>query len=110
MLLGGLNPVGPKLLFFPIDLLQRQEVLSEVIEWQAPRFTSVGQRVFLVLLVIAGAALVRRPRWRTFLQAAAFTLAALTATRNLPLASLVLRSDARRVGKECGSTCNSRWV
>src|SRR3546814_20843800 len=28
MMLGGLNPVGPKLLFFPIDLLQRTGGLS----------------------------------------------------------------------------------
>src|SRR3546814_12307413 len=29
--------------------------------------------------------------------------------RKLPATTLLLRSEERRVGKECGSTCRSRW-
>jgi hypothetical protein len=88
-LLGGVNPLGPRLLVFPIELLRRQDVLSNVVEWQAPKFTTVGQRAFLVLLVLAILALVRRPSWRAGLPLVVFTAASLLGARNVVVASII---------------------
>ncbi len=89
VLVGAVNPVGPRLLEFPIELLRRQDVLSNVLEWQAPKFTHVGQRAFLLELVLVVVALVRRPSWRAGLPVAVFTVAALLGARNVVVASLV---------------------
>lgn len=90
MLAAAVNPLGPKLLIFPIHLLQRQEILRNVIEWQAPSFVEAGDRAFLVLLVVAIVALVRSPSWRSTIPLLAFAVAALLGTRNLVFASIVL--------------------
>ena len=39
--LAVINPLGPRLLLFPLQLLTRGDILSHVVEWQAPRFTGV---------------------------------------------------------------------
>jgi hypothetical protein len=88
-LLGAVNPLGPRLLFFPIELLRRQDVLSNVIEWQAPMFVHIGQRAFLVILLLAVVALVRRPSWRAALPVVVFTAASLLGARNIVIASIV---------------------
>lgn len=89
-LLAAVNPLGPKLLTFPLDLLARQEILRNVTEWQAPRFVDNYQRVFLLFVMLAVVALVRRPSWRAALPLVVFVPAALLSLRNLPVATLVL--------------------
>ncbi len=88
-LLGAVNPLGPRLLVFPIELLRRQDILSNVVEWQAPKFESLGQRAFLLLLLLAVVALVRRPSWRAALPLVVFTAASLLGARNVVIASIV---------------------
>jgi hypothetical protein len=88
-LLGSVNPRGPRLLVFPIELLRRQDVLSNVVEWQAPKFVALGQRTFLLLLLLAVVALVRRPSWRAGLPIVVFTAASLLGARNVVIASIV---------------------
>lgn len=109
ILLGALNPLGPRLLLFPLDLLQRQDVLRHVAEWQAPDFLSLSSRAFLGLFALAILALVRRPRWRGGLVVVVFGMAALLGARNIAVAAIVflpvvsgawpevggLRADAR---------------
>jgi hypothetical protein len=98
ILLGAINPLGPRLLIFPFELLQKRELLSYVSEWQAPTFLSLGQRLFLVQLAVVIVALVRRPSYRSGLVVCVFTLAALLGARNLTEASLdfgSLRCDLR---------------
>lgn len=90
ILLGALNPLGPRLLLFPVQLLQHQDVLRKVLEWQAPGFTTAGQRIFLLQVVLAILALVRRPRYRNGLVVAVFLVAALLGARNIAVASIVL--------------------
>ena len=87
---GAVSPVGPRLLTFPLELLQRQDVLRNVIEWQAPAFTSFSQRAFLLQIVVAVVLIARRPTYRGALVAAVFTAAALVGSRNITVASLVL--------------------
>ncbi len=90
VVLGALNPLGPRLLVFPVELLARREQLSNIIEWQAPRFEQWGQRAFLILLVLAVGTLARRPCWRLALPLAVFAPLALVSARNIVVASLVL--------------------
>ncbi|MEZ5244076.1 MAG: hypothetical protein R2707_03195 [Acidimicrobiales bacterium] len=91
MLVGGVvNPYGPSMLLFPLDLLGRQEVLSNIVEWQSPSFDSMWTRAFLVLVLGSVAALMRSGRWRDALPAIVFIAAALVGRRNIALASLVL--------------------
>jgi len=90
VLLGALNPLGPRLLIFPVELLGRQELLSSVVEWQAPTFDTLGQRAFLVQVAVAVVLLARRPSYRSSLLTGVFVAAALLGSRNLSVASLAL--------------------
>ena len=74
---------------FPLELLRRQDVLSNVLEWQSPKFMHIGQRAFLVEVVLAIVLVARRPAWRTVLPLAVFAAAALLGTRNIVVAGTV---------------------
>lgn len=87
--LGAVGPLGPAVLLFPLQLLQRQDILQHVIEWRAPTFDSMSQRAFLLELVLVMLALVRRPSYRGGLLTATFAAAALLGSRNITVASLV---------------------
>ncbi len=90
MALGAVGPLGLRALWFPVELLQRQDLLRHVVEWQAPSFDSLGQRAFLVQLMAAVVLLARRPSYRGALLTAVFAGAALLGARNLTVASLAL--------------------
>lgn len=88
---ASLNPLGPRLLVFPLAVLGRRESFAQVAEWRSPSFqgaTGVFTLVCLmgVLVVVARA----RPAWRDLLPVAGFVLAGLAAQRNLPMAGVVL--------------------
>lgn len=90
MVAGGvLNPYGPALLLFPLELLGRQEVLQHVAEWQASGFDSLWTRVFLVM-VAACVFAARRAPYVLIVPAVLFVVAALLSARNIPLAAMVL--------------------
>ena len=89
-LLAAVNPLGPKLLVFPLHMLNRTEQLRSIIEWQAPGFVDWWQRLFLLQVLLAIVLLVRKPSWRAALPLVVFVAAALLAMRNIPVASLVL--------------------
>jgi hypothetical protein len=88
-LVGAVNPLGPRLLTFPIDLLRKQDLLHHVIEWQAPGFRTAGQRFFLIEVVVAILAVARLRRFRSALIVAVFLVASLMASRNIAVASIV---------------------
>jgi hypothetical protein len=87
---GVVNPYGPKLLLFPVQLLTRQSQLAEVVEWRSPAFDSTATRAFLVLVALAVLGLVSRPRYRAAVPAVLFTAAALVSLRNVAVAAVVL--------------------
>ena len=87
---GIVNPYGPALLTFPLELLGRQDTLSHVTEWKAPDFQSGWTRAFLLMGLASVVAVGRRPSWRTAIPALVFLAAALTSRRNIPVATLVL--------------------
>lgn len=96
VVLGGLNPYGPRLLAFPVELLSRRDSLQLVAEWQAPRFASAGELAFLLLLAVAVVGLRRRPSWAAALPLVLFSVAALVGARNIPVAVVVLLPGTAR--------------
>lgn len=87
---GVLSPVGPALLWFPVTMLRRQDVLAHVQEWKSTDFAEPWARVFLLLVAIAVIGLVRRPSYRSALPLVVFTAAGAMAGRNVVVASVVL--------------------
>jgi hypothetical protein len=100
--LGAINPLGPVLLTFPVSLLKRQDSLSAVVEWQSPSFSQTYGRLFLLVLVMGVAALVRRPSWRGAVPFVVFMAAGLIATRNIPVAALVMTPAIARGAEGLG--------
>jgi hypothetical protein len=90
MALGAVNPLGPRLLAFPVELLGRAEVLRHVSEWQPPTFAYTWQWLFLGLVGLAAVAAARGRSWRAALPAVVFTGLALMSARNLAVAAVVL--------------------
>ena len=92
---ASLNPLGPKLLVFPLGLMKRREAFTAVVEWQAPGWDRPSQWIFAVLAVVGLlAVLVRRRSWRSILPIVVFAVAAATSMRNLPQASIVIAAAA----------------
>ena len=106
--LGAVNPLGPSLLTFPLTLLKRQDVLSSVLEWASPSFTTLYARVFLVVAAAGILGLVRRPSWRAAIPLVVFLAAGLVATRNLPVAMLVITPGLARAAAGLGSLDGER--
>ena len=90
-LLGGLNPIGPRILVFPVQMLERREAFQYVREWQRIGLTAGVDRVFVAMLVITALVVVLRARsWRNLLPLAVFGAAAVISARNILQASIVL--------------------
>jgi hypothetical protein len=101
--LGALNPLGPTLLTFPVSLLRRQKSLSFIVEWRSPMFDQVYSRAFLLLVIMAIVALVRRPAWRAGVPLAVFLALGLVAARNIPVAAIVLIPGMARGAEGLGT-------
>ncbi len=90
VLASAVGPLGPRALLFPLTALSRADVLSEIVEWQPASFTSLDQRLFLVLVAATILGLVRRPSWALALPTVVFVLAAVVAQRNIVMAVMIL--------------------
>ncbi len=80
--IGVVNPLGIKLLTFPLTVGSKTEAFMSMVEWQPPGYEVWFQYAVLALLLGAFALLVRRPRWRDALPMVVFGALALTAARN----------------------------
>lgn len=107
-LAGAIGPLGPVVLIFPLELLSRSSLLHFVVEWQAPAFTDLIQRVWLLQVVVAAVLLVRRPKYGDALVLMVFTAAALLGARNLVVASLVMLPGMARCCTGLGSLRGAR--
>ena len=86
------NPLGLKLLTFPVELLSRGDTLAHIKEWRSPDFHSFMGMLFALWIVTYAIGLSRgRDRWsrRDLLVSVVFLLLALWALRNLVVAPLV---------------------
>jgi hypothetical protein len=88
--LGGLNPLGPRLLAFVATVTEKRAVLAEILEWRSPSFTGAVALVSLGgLLVTLGMVAYRRAGWADVVPLMGFVAAGLVAQRNLAAASVV---------------------
>jgi hypothetical protein len=84
------NPYGPSLVFFPVALMKRNHVLSNVGEWQAVDFHSVSGFVFALWVVITLVGFARsRPRRGELFVSIVFLLLGWWAVRNIAIAVAV---------------------
>ena len=89
-LAGGINPLGPKLLVFPLELLSRHDLLERIVEWRSPNFSRPPNLALLAGLLLALLLCSRRRSFEDGLPAMVFGAAAAIAVRNSPLAVIVL--------------------
>lgn len=87
---AAVNPLGARLLTFPVTLGQRREAFERIVEWMSPNFHNGDAQIALVFLVPALLLLVRaRLPWRDVVPVVAFLAAGLLASRNLPVTAIV---------------------
>ena len=89
--LACVNPLGPRLLLFPLTLGERQEVFRLVLEWRSANFQS-GQGLVAAIGLAAAFVVLSRRRvpWAAAIPAGAFLVVGLVAQRNLAPAGIVL--------------------
>jgi hypothetical protein len=86
-----LNPLGARLLLFPLTVGQKRSAFTAIVEWRSPDFQSLAGRFALVFLVMALALLIRaRMTWRDLVPVVGFLAISLVAVRNLPVAAVVM--------------------
>lgn len=86
-----LNPIGPRLLSFPLTLGERRSVFRLVVEWSSPDFQSMPGAFALVFLALSALVLVRtRVAFADAIPVVGFFVMSLIAVRNLPMLSPVL--------------------
>ncbi|MBV9951282.1 MAG: hypothetical protein JO291_04995 [Acidimicrobiia bacterium] len=88
-LVGGINPLGPSLLLFPLELLHKSHSFRTIQEWNPLRLNTIWAFIFVAQVVVATLLLARRRSWRAALPLAVFTVFAFTSVRNMAPASLV---------------------
>ena len=93
-----INPLGAKLLVFPLTIGQKSKIFETVVEWQSPNFHRAGDRFALILLAVTVALLFRaRLTWRDAVPAMVFLVISLYAVRNFPLFAIVLAPVLQRI-------------
>jgi len=82
------NPLGLKLLAFPLTLGAKKDAFRNIVEWRSPDFSRGGGYFALAFLALALVLLLRaRLNWRDVVPVVAFFAASLLAARNIgPLA------------------------
>src|SRR3954447_6038230 len=91
LLAGSLNPLGPKLLLFPLAVREKSAVFSRVVEWKSPNFHDPLLLLTLLCALIVLVVLLRRPTpWRDVVPIVGFLLLGLVAVRNFPLLGIVV--------------------
>lgn len=108
VVLGAINPVGPRLVWFPIHLLGRRDALAGVVEWQPPSFDNVAELLFLALIALVAVAARFGASWRALLPSLCFLAGGMLAIRNIAMAAIVVvvlvaPSFRDRFGEELGT-------
>jgi hypothetical protein len=86
-----LNPIGPRLLAFPLVAFQKRSTFKSIVEWRSPNFQDAN--TFLALIFIAVALLIvlrLGVAWAEVLPVCGFFVAAMVAERNLAALGVVL--------------------
>ena len=98
LVVAVVNPLGARLLVFPLTLGSKRAAFQAIVEWRSPDFQQGPGRVVLCFLVLALLLLVRsRLTWRDVVPVVVFLALGLLALRNLPLTAIVLAPVLGRV-------------
>ena len=101
--LGGLavsvlNPLGARLLLFPLTLGEKRSSFDAILEWQSPNFHLVSNRIALLSLAVTALLMFRaRLTWRDAVPSVAFLVMALYSVRNLPVFAIVAAPVLARI-------------
>jgi hypothetical protein len=88
---AALNPIGPRLLWFPFTVGERRSVFRTVVEWRSPDFQRSAGLFTLVFVALALVVLFRtRVLWRDAVPVVVFLALGLLAMRNLAPMAIVL--------------------
>lgn len=91
LVVSVLNPLGARLLSFPLTLSSKAEAFKNIVEWRSPDFQQGGNRIALVFLAVALLLLLRaRLTWRDVVPVVGFLVLGLVALRNMPVLAIVL--------------------
>ncbi len=89
--LGAVNPLGPKLVVFPVTVLSKREVFSHIVEWKPLSFATHEGAIAIVGLTVAVVVLIRRRvPLRVVVPVIGFVGLAFSAQRNVAPLALVL--------------------
>lgn len=89
--LGGLSPVGPRIVSFPLTVLQKRDVFRHIVEWQPVKLDRPAGFAAAAALAVAVVILVRcQPGWKYVVPSIVFGALGLYTQRNLPVASVVI--------------------
>ena len=86
------NPYGPALVVFPIELMRRGDALQNVIEWMSPDFHTVRGQSFLLWITVFIVVVARAPHRvsrRDLVVTIPFLLLGFWALRNVAIAPLI---------------------
>jgi len=88
---GAINPIGLRLVAYPVTVITHHQAFAHIVEWQTPSFSDPVNVAFLVEALLAVVLLVaRRGTVEDVLVVALFSAAALLASRNVPVAALLV--------------------
>lgn len=91
VLVGALNPLGPKLVLFPLTAISKREVFSHIVEWRPLSFDSRPTTIAIVGITIAIVVCIRRRiPLRVAVPLVVFVLLAAQARRNVVLLAIVI--------------------
>jgi hypothetical protein len=89
--LGAINPIGPRLVAFPLEVESKRRIFQTIVEWKSPDFQSTAP-LFALVFIAVGMVVAFRSR-TPFLYAApfvAFLVLGLISARNLAAACVLL--------------------
>jgi hypothetical protein len=85
------NPLGPKLLTFPLVAVHKRSTFQSIVEWRSPNFQDHNSLIALIFIALALLLLLRAALpWRELLPVCGFVVAGLIAERNLAPLGIVL--------------------
>jgi hypothetical protein len=91
LLVSVVNPLGPRLVAFPVTIEAKHKVFATVAEWMSPSFQGALGLVTLAAFIASLLILFRqRPPWRDAVPYVVFVALGLIALRNLPVAAIAI--------------------
>ena len=109
LVVACINPLGPRLLTFALNVGEKRDAFRAIREWKSPDFQT-GEGLFSLVFLVLAVVIVARSRvsWRDVLPFAGFAFLALLTLRNLPALSVVLAPVLGRALTPAGADVEPR--